>query len=61
MTYPKINSTPFFSTNIFSKMNTEKVTKRRGPGALLKFFEEVSIVVLTDLIAILLTPGIFRK
>ena len=33
--------------------------KRRPPGAQLLFLYEVSIIVLIDFIAILLTPGIF--
>ena len=37
-------------------MNNKNVGKR---GPLLLFFNEVSIVVLIDFIAILLTPGIF--
>ena len=42
-------------------MNHKKVTKREGQGTSLKFFYEVCIEVLTDIIALLLTPGIFSK
>ena len=40
-------------------MNNTNFTKRGPQGALLLFLYEVSIVVLIDFIAILLTPGIF--
>ena len=40
-------------------MNNKKITKRGSQGAQLLFLYEVSIVVLIDFIAILLTPGIF--
>ena len=40
-------------------MNNKKYTKRGPQGAQLLFLYEVSIVVLIDFIAILLTPGIF--
>ena len=40
-------------------MNNKNFTNRRPQGAPLLFLYEVSIVVLTDFIAILLTPGIF--
>ena len=40
-------------------MNNKKNTKRGPQGALLLFLYEVSIVVLIDFIAILLTPVIF--
>ena len=40
-------------------MNNKKITKRSPQGAQLPFLYEVSIVVLIDFIAILLTPGIF--
>ena len=39
-------------------MNNKNFKKRRPHWALLLFFYEVSIVVLIDFIAILLTPGI---
>ena len=45
----------FFKKN--PRMNNKKITKR-GQRALL-FIYELSIVVLIDFIAILLTPGIF--
>ena len=40
-------------------MNNKKFTKRGPKGAPLQFLYKVSIVVLIDFIAILLTPGIF--
>ena len=40
-------------------MNIKKIDKKGAQGALLPFLYEVSIVVLTDFIAILLTTGIF--
>ena len=40
-------------------MNNENFTQRGPQGAPLLFLSEVSIVVLIDFIAILLTPGIF--
>ena len=40
-------------------MNNKKITKRGPEGAQLLFLYEVSIVVLIDFIALLLTPGIF--
>ena len=40
-------------------MNDKKVTKMGGRGARFILFLKVSIVVLNDIIAILLTPGIF--
>ena len=41
------------------RMNNKKITKRGPQGAQLLFLYEVSIVVIIDYIAILLTPGIF--
>ena len=40
-------------------MNNKSFTKRGPKGAPLPFLYEVSMVVLIDFIAILLTPGIF--
>ena len=40
-------------------MNNKKIMKRGTQGALLLFLHEVSIVVIIDFIAMLLTPGIF--
>ena len=40
-------------------MNNKNFTKKGPQGAPLLFLYEVSIVVLIDFIAILLTPGIF--
>ena len=40
-------------------MNNKNFAKRAPQGAPLLFLYEVSIVVLIDFIAILLTPGIF--
>ena len=40
-------------------MNNKKFILREPQGATLLFISEVSIVVLIDFIAILLTPGIF--
>ena len=42
-------------------MNNKNFTKRGPQGALLLFLYEVSIVVLIDFIAMLITPGIFLK
>ena len=42
----------------FHMVNNKKVTKRGGRWAPLNFFLNVSIVVPTDIIAILLTPGL---
>ena len=51
----KSNLSSFWFKNSFPRMNIKKFTKK---GQLL-FLYEVSIVVLIDFIAILLTPGIF--
>ena len=40
-------------------INNKQFRKRRPQGATLLFLYKVSIVVLTDFIAILLTPGFF--
>ena len=58
MTYTKIK---FFIILIYKipMMNNKKITKRGPQGAPLLFLYEMSIVVLIDFIAILLTPGIF--
>ena len=40
-------------------MNNKKIMKRGHQGAQLLFLYKVSIVVLIDFIAVLLTPGIF--
>ena len=48
-----------FDLNFFARMNNKNFTKRGPQGAQLLFLYEVSIVVLIDFIAILLTPGIF--
>ena len=45
--------------NFFRLVKYKKVTKRWDKGAPHWFFKEVSILVLTDIIAILLTPGLF--
>ena len=45
----------YFFTRITNKIKYE----RDAGGALLDFFSEVSIVILTDIITILLTPDIF--
>ena len=55
----KSNSTSFWFNKFFPKMNNKKITKRGPQWALLQFFYKVSIVVVIDFIAILLTPGIF--
>ena len=52
-------STSFDLTMFFLWWIIKKVTKREGQGTPLKFFYEVYILVLTDIIALLLTPGIF--
>ena len=49
----------FDLTNLSPRMNNKYFTKRLPQGAPLLFLYDVSIVVLIDLIAILLTPGIF--
>ena len=48
----------FLSNMFFSSVNNTKLTKRKAWGAPLNFFHEVSIVVLTDIIVMLLTPGL---
>ena len=55
----KSNSTLFSFRTIFPRINNKKFMKRGPEGAPLPFFYEVSMVVLIDFIAILLTPGIF--
>ena len=55
----KSNSTSFWSKKNFPRMNNKNFAKRGPQEALLLFLYEVSIVVLIDFIAILLTPGIF--
>ena len=55
----KSNSTLFWFNTFFSRMNNKNFTKRGSKGARLLFLYEVSIKVLIDFIAILLTPGIF--
>ena len=54
----KTNSTSFSPNMFFSRVNNKKVSKRGGlgPGPH-NFFQEVSIVVFTDNIVILITPG----
>ena len=54
----KSNSTSFWFKFFFLGWIIKNLQKG-GPGALLLFLYEVSIVVLIDFIAILLTPGIF--
>ena len=49
----------YFDFNFFSRMNNKNFRKRGLQGALLLFLYKVSIVVLIDFIAILITPGIF--
>ena len=44
----------------FPRVKNKQVAKRGCLGVSLNFFQEVSIVVLTD-IAILLTPGVRKK
>ena len=55
----KSNSTSFWFNKKFCRMNNKNFRKRGLQGAPLLFLYEVSIVVLIDFIAILLTPGIF--
>ena len=43
----------------FPRINNKTFTKRGSQGAQLLFLYEVSIVVLIDFIAMLITPGIF--
>ena len=54
----KWNSTSFWFI-FFPRMYNNKITKRCPKGDQLLFLYELSIVVLIDFIAILLTPGIF--
>ena len=55
----KSNSTSFWFKDFFLRINNKNFTKRGPQGAPLLFGYKVSIVVLIDFIAILLTPGIF--
>ena len=55
----KSNCISFWFLKIFPRMNNKKVKKMGPQGALLLFIYKVSIVVLIDFIAILVTPGIF--
>ena len=54
----KSNSTSLWFNFFFPRMNNKNFMKR-GLGAPLLFLYKVSIIVLIDFIAILLTPGIF--
>ena len=58
MTFTKIKFYIILISIFFPRMN-KKILKRWPLGALLLFLYEVSIVVLIDFIAILLTPCIF--
>ena len=55
----KSNSTLFCFKTFFPRINNKNFTNRGPKGALLLFLYEVSIEVLIDFIAILLTPDIF--
>ena len=55
----KSNSTSFWFNNFFPRMHNKNFTNRGPKGAALLFLYKVSIVVLINFIAILLTPGIF--
>ena len=55
----KSNSTLFWFKQFFPRMNNKKIMKMWPQGATLLFLYEVSIVVLIDFMAILLTPAIF--
>ena len=59
MTYTKIKFYIILIWKNFPRMNNKNLTKRGPQGVPLLFLYEVSIVVLIDFIAILLTPGIF--
>ena len=59
MTYTKIKLSSFWFDKFFSWMNNTNFTKRGPKGAPLLYLYKVSIVVLINFIAILLTPGIF--
>ena len=48
-----------FDLIFFPRMNNKKNYEKGPQGAMLLFLYKVSIVVLIDFIAILLTPGIF--
>ena len=48
-----------FDSIFFSRINNKKIYEKGPKGAPLLFLYELSIVVLIDFIAILLTPGIF--
>ena len=57
----KSNSTSYWSKNIFTRINNKNSYEMRGVGAI-HFFRKCvlyRIVVLTDIIAIFITPGIF--
>ena len=54
----KTNSTSLWFNFFFPRMNNKNFTKKGGPRGLL-FLYEVSIVLLIDFIATLLTPAIF--
>ena len=55
----KSNSTSFWFKSFFPRMNNKKIMKRGQKRAPLLCLYEVSMVVLIDFIAILVTPGIF--
>ena len=55
------NSTSFLFNKFFPRMYYKKFTKRGPHCSPFLFLYEVSILVLIDFIAILLTPGIFLR
>ena len=60
----KIEKVPALKSNstfkiFFLRMNNKKFMKMGPQGAPLLFLYEVSIAILIDFIAVLLTPGIF--
>ena len=59
ITYTKIKLYIVMIGFFFPRTNNKNFTKRGPQGAPLLFLYEVSIVVLIDFIAIILTPGIF--
>ena len=59
MTYTKTKYYIILIEIFFPRMNNKKFMKRVAPGGPLLFLYEVSIAVLIDIIAMLITPGIF--
>ena len=57
----KSNSTSFWFTSFFPRMNNKNFMKRGQKGAQLLCLYEVSMVVLVDFKVILVSPGIFLK